>query len=347
MNYKNLFLKHFYDMNQSAVIIRDENSQDEINLFMKDIEKVIYDESRITHIPLIENIIHYIIKAGGKRIRPYLSVLSAKLFSNLSHEIALTGAAIEFIHTATLLHDDVVDNGEKRRGKNTAHLVWGNETVILVGDHLFAQAFRILVKVKNFDVLETISRAAQMLAEGEVLQLSLKNKMPTKEDYFSIITSKTASLFSASCKSGAILSGTHQENCELMEKFGLNFGLIFQIIDDILDYESNFDTLGKKVGDDFFEGKYTLPVILAYEKLDSANKEKLTAIMQKSYNRQDEDFNWMLSILNDTGSLQDSREHAKAYYIENQQILSSFGDANSSIMTIFDEISSKAFSRLK
>ena len=322
-------------MDNSAVL-RDKNIQTmhHIEQHLKTVETLIKHHVSLSHTPLVYDVITHIIGAGGKRIRPALCLMTAALMGGVTEKICLAATAIEFIHTATLLHDDVVDAGEQRRGKRTANMVWGNECAVLVGDHLFARAFSLLSDIKNFDILTVISRASEQLSDGEVLQLSLKNRVPTLENYFYIIHAKTASLFSAACETGAILTKTSSDNIKNMAEFGLNFGLIFQIIDDILDYTSSTDMMGKKTGDDFFEGKYTLPLILAYEKSSDDIKQKIHKMMQASYMRTADDFGFIMDILQNTHAINDAKIYAVDLCKKNKKILAPLPDSDIKVQLI-------------
>lgn len=215
-------------------------------------------------IPLINDVVNHIVSSGGKRIRPALTLICSKLCNyNEKRHIPLA-AAVEFIHTATLLHDDVVDESKLRRGLPTANEVFGNKASVLVGDFLLSQAFQFMVADGSIKILKILSDASAIIAKGEVMQLMSEGEPQTSiDDYLSIITSKTAALFAAACELGAVVSKKNEHETDL-RNFGLNIGIAFQLVDDALDYVADEETLGKTVGDDFREGKITLPVILAY-----------------------------------------------------------------------------------
>ncbi len=217
-------------------------------------------------VPLIPQLAGYLINSGGKRIRPILTIASAKLcgYNQGQRHIALA-ACVEFIHTATLLHDDVVDESDQRRGKETANNIWGNQASVLVGDFLFSRSFELMTEDGSLDVLRVLSKASAIIAEGEVAQLQAASNLETTiDDYMTIIHGKTAALFAAATEVGAIVAEQSLENKEALRLYGLNLGIAFQIADDILDWSANAEELGKNTGDDFREGKITLPVILAY-----------------------------------------------------------------------------------
>jgi len=215
-------------------------------------------------VPMVEKIAEHIISSGGKRMRPTLVLLSAGLTGGIStahHELA---TVIEFLHTATLLHDDVVDVSDMRRGRPTANANWGNAPSVLVGDFLYARSFELLVKIANLPVMERLASTTRLIAEGEVMQLmNVKNPDTSEQQYMTVITGKTAILFQASAETAAILSGCSSAQTQAMAQYGLNLGLAFQLIDDNLDYSGDSATLGKNVGDDLAEGKPTLPLIHA------------------------------------------------------------------------------------
>ncbi len=214
-----------------------------------------------SRVSLVENIGHYIIDAGGKRLRPLLSLLSAGALGHIAHDHIRLAAVIEFIHTATLLHDDVVDLSELRRGRPTANAEFGNAPSVLVGDFLYSRAFQVLVAIGNMPLMALLSDTTNTVAEGEVLQLSRAGNADTDEaTYFNVIRSKTAVLFAAACAGSALLSNNDEQRQALYD-YGLNLGIAFQLVDDILDYEGDPEETGKNVGDDLAEGKPTLPLI--------------------------------------------------------------------------------------
>lgn len=220
---------------------------------------------------LIPAISDHLIGAGGKRLRPLLTLSAAKLAGYQGKDDVTMAAAVEYMHTATLLHDDVVDDSDMRRGKPTARKLWGNQASVLVGDFLLGQAFRMMVAAKSLDALEILSRAAAIIAEGEVMQLAAMNNPQTSEDkYLQIIDAKTAALFAAASEVGGVIAGASRTEIDALSAYGRNLGIAFQLIDDALDYGSIGDVLGKDIGEDFREGKVTLPVILAYHRGDGA-----------------------------------------------------------------------------
>ena len=216
-------------------------------------------------VAVIPQLAGYIVASGGKRLRPLLTLASARLCGYEGRRQIGLATAVEFIHTATLLHDDVVDESDMRRGQASANAVFGNKSSVLVGDFLFARAFQLMTEDGSLDVLRTLSRASAVIAEGEVLQLSASNDISTTEEiYLAVIAAKTAELFAAACRIGALVADRPKAEEEALASFGLNLGLAFQVVDDVLDYSALQATLGKAVGDDFRDGKITLPVVLAY-----------------------------------------------------------------------------------
>lgn len=236
-----------------------------------------------SNVALVENIGHYIVDAGGKRLRPLLSLLSAGAVAEVNSEHVKLAAVIEFIHTATLLHDDVVDLSELRRGRPTANAHWGNAPSVLVGDFLYSRAFQILVAIGNMPLMGLLSDTTNTVAEGEVLQLTRAGQADTSEDdYFEVIRSKTAVLFAAACSGAAILS-QREEQRQTLHDYGMNLGIAFQLVDDVLDYQGKPEETGKNIGDDLAEGKPTLPLIHVM-KHGSPEQQRLVreAISQKS-----------------------------------------------------------------
>ena len=224
-------------------------------------------------VALIPQLAGHVISAGGKRLRPMLTLASAKLCGYHGERHITLATCIEFIHTATLLHDDVVDESKLRRGLKTANSVWGNQASVLVGDFLFSRSFELMVEDGSVKVMGILSSASARLAEGEVMQLLTANDTETGESaYLDVIKAKTAKLFAASCRLGAIVADRPNVEEEGLEAFGMNLGVAFQLIDDVLDYSAKQATLGKTVGDDFQEGKITLPVILAFRRGDDEER---------------------------------------------------------------------------
>ena len=251
-------------------------------------EKLVLVEEKIknklaSEVDLVQKISSYHLKTGGKRLRALLTLGSSKLCGYLKggRDINLA-ACVELIHEATLMHDDVIDNSDIRRGKKTTNLIWGNQSSILAGDYLLSRCFQMIVEDGNLEVLKLLSSTSAKIAQGEILQLQHKNEIDMLEEtYLKIISSKTAVLFSAATKVGAILSEKSNKEKEALEFYGKNLGITFQIADDTLDYNSEVNSFGKKVGNDFFEGKITLPLILLFQQSNNSEKKQLEIIFKQ------------------------------------------------------------------
>ncbi len=246
---------------------RPEMSLDDIRQLIRPELAGVDDEIRAqmhSQVPLIDQVAHYIINSGGKRLRPMLVVLAARACGYTGRDHVAAAAIIEFIHTATLLHDDVVDDSALRRGRRTANSVWGNPASVLVGDFLYSRSFQMMVHIGSMQVMQVLSNATNIIAEGEVQQLvNCHDPDTTEEAYFRVIRNKTAKLFEAGTRIGAILGGQDERVCEALADFGLRLGIAFQLRDDVLDYSASPSELGKNIGDDLAEGKPTLPLIHA------------------------------------------------------------------------------------
>jgi len=224
-------------------------------------------------VSLIPQLAGHIVAAGGKRLRPMLTLAAARLCGYSGDRHFGLAAAVEFIHTATLLHDDVVDESGLRRGRETANAIWGNKASVLVGDFLFTRAFQLMVECGSLEVLAILSRASAVIAEGEVSQLTTSNDTTTTEQaYLDVIRGKTAELFAAAARVGGVIAGRPRAECDALESYGMNLGIAFQLVDDALDYSAKQVELGKTIGDDFREGKLTLPVILAFMRGDESER---------------------------------------------------------------------------
>ena len=261
-----------------------------------------------SNVDLINQMSHYIINSGGKRIRPLLLLLCARATDYDGDYHYSMAVVIELIHTATLLHDDVVDQSTTRRGQETANELWGNAPSVLVGDFLYSRAFEIMVEPNSMEIMKILSKATNQISEGEVLQLlNIKNANVTQREYYRVIERKTACLFKAACQIAGILSNSNQKVIEAMGKFGMHLGNAFQIIDDTLDYESDSNIIGKEVGDDLSEGKVTLPMIYALEKTTKSDKKILTDAIQ---NADASNINQVVEILMNVNAFQYSRDIA-------------------------------------
>jgi octaprenyl-diphosphate synthase len=255
----------------------------------------------------------HLIMSGGKRMRPMLTLASAKLCGYRGAHHVLLAACVEFIHTATLLHDDVVDDSHLRRGSATANALWGNQSSVLVGDFLFSRAFQLMVEAGSLKVLGILSEAAAKIAEGEVLQLMTTNNTTTTEDaYLDVIMAKTAPLFAAACRVGAVMANRPREEEDALISYGRNLGIAFQLVDDVLDYSARESALGKTVGDDFREGKITLPVVLAYRRGSDSERafwQRTLGELQQT----DADLAQAIALLQKHGTLSDTLERAAHY----------------------------------
>jgi octaprenyl-diphosphate synthase len=224
-------------------------------------------------VEMIPEVANHLISSGGKRLRPMLTLAAAQMFGFTGDAHVKLAMAVEFMHTATLLHDDVVDESDLRRGTRTARTIWGNQASVLVGDYLLGQAFRVMVDVGSLECLDILSSAASVIAEGEVMQLGVaKNLETTEDDYLAVIKAKTAALFSAAAEVGPVVAEARKSDRAALRSYGTNLGLAFQLVDDALDYGGKSADLGKNVGDDFREGKITLPVILSYRRGTDAER---------------------------------------------------------------------------
>ncbi|MET3589335.1 octaprenyl-diphosphate synthase [Bartonella silvatica] len=286
-----------------------------INLTQNDMERVnqLILSMAKSEVEMIPEISHHLISSGGKRLRPMITLASARMFGYQGDGHIKLATAVEFMHTATLLHDDVIDESHLRRGKSTARMIWGNQASVLVGDFLLGQAFKMMVDVGSIEALSVLANAAAIIAEGEVMQLSAANNIETNSsDYLKIINAKTAALFSAAAEVGPIIAGYKDQERTALREYGALLGLAFQLIDDALDYGGSTKDLGKNIGDDFREGKITMPVILAYER---GNEEEKTFWKQtlENGNNDDEAFKHAQYLIEKYKCLTDTIEQAHLY----------------------------------
>jgi octaprenyl-diphosphate synthase len=266
--------------------------------------------SEVTMIPEVAN---HLISSGGKRLRPMLTLAMASLTGyEGDHHIKLA-AAVEFMHTATLLHDDVVDESEMRRGRPAARKVWGNEASVLVGDFLLGQAFKMMVEVGSLRALEILSSAAAVIAEGEVMQLgAAKNTSTTEDEYLAVIRAKTAELFAAACEVGPVLTRRPKAEAAACRSFGMNLGIAFQLVDDALDYGGKSAKLGKNIGDDFREGKITLPVVLSFRRGSESERAFWTRALEQG-EIADSDLDTAVGLMVKHRALEDTIKRAQHY----------------------------------
>ena len=277
-------------------------------------------------VALIPQLAGHIIAAGGKRLRPMLTLASARLCGYRGERHVALAAAVEFIHTATLLHDDVVDDSDLRRGLATANAVWGNKSSVLVGDFLFSRAFQLMVEDGSLEVLAILSDASAIIAEGEVLQLVTSNDTETlEESYLAVIQAKTAQLFAAASRIGAVLSDRPPAEEQALEAYGRNLGIAFQLVDDMLDYSAHQAELGKTVGDDFREGKITLPVVLALRQAGEVERAFWQRTLEQ-LDQQEGDLDHAIELMTRHGTLRATLDRARHYGETARRALAPFRD---------------------
>ena len=312
-------------------------------------EKLSFVEDKISYkldskVELVKEMTAYHMTSGGKRLRALLTLECAKLcgYTKGSRDVNLA-ACIELIHAATLMHDDVIDSADLRRGKKTTNKIWGNQSSILVGDYLLSRCFEMMVDDGNIEVLKLLSSTSSKIAQGEVLQLQHKGEVDMLEEtYLRIISAKTAELFAAATKVGAILSDVSSKEKEALEFYGRNLGLTFQIADDTLDYNSESKLFGKKIGKDFYEGKITLPIILLFQKANLKEKESLKGIFLKD-SRDENDFNYTLSLIKQYEIIKECYQKAHHYINLASNSLSIFNNCKEK--TILTNLTSFSLSR--
>jgi len=277
-------------------------------------------------VALIPQLAGHIVASGGKRLRPMLTLGCARLCGYRGGRHIALAAAVEFIHTATLLHDDVVDASDMRRGRDTANAVWGNKPPILVGDFLFSRSFELMVADGSLRILEILSRASSVIAEGEVLQLMTANDTQTSEDaYLAVIQAKTAELFAAASRIGAVMTERPQEEEDALDRFGRNLGVAFQLVDDMLDFSAHPTELGKSIGNDFRDGKVTLPILVAFARGDKGER----AFWRRTIEEQDQragDLEQAIRLLERRGALAETLSRARSYAATAIGALSIFRD---------------------
>ena len=281
-----------------------------------------------SNVELVQKMTDYHLNTGGKRLRALLTLGSSKLcgYTKGTRDINLA-ACVELIHAATLMHDDVIDNGSIRRGKKTPNKIWGNHSSVLAGDYLLSRCFEMMVEDGNIEVLKLLSSTSSIIAQGEILQLQHKGEVDMLEEtYLKIISAKTAELFAAATKVGAILSDVKTREKEALEFYGRNLGLTFQIADDTLDYNSELKLFGKNIGQDFYEGKITLPIILLFQKANKDEKENLKKTFAKEERNQN-DLNYTLSLIKKYDIINSCYQKAKHYINLSSNSLSVFKDS--------------------
>ncbi len=281
-----------------------------------------------SEVPLIPELASHLIAAGGKRIRPLLTLACAALFGYQGTRQHKLAACVEFIHTATLLHDDVVDESSQRRGKASANAIFGNEAAVLVGDFLFSRSFQLMTEDGSLEVLKILSDASAVIAEGEVMQLTTANNIETSTtQYLTVIGAKTAALFAAACEVGGVIAGRPAQDCKTLRDYGEYLGIAFQISDDVLDYGADAARLGKSLGDDFKEGKMTLPVIIAIEKGDADERAFWARTMGTPEQQQPQDLSKAMELLAKHDALAQALREAEAYAAKGVACLKTLPDS--------------------
>jgi octaprenyl-diphosphate synthase len=279
-------------------------------------------------VALIPDLAKHLIDSGGKRLRPMLTLAAAVAGGYAGEHHIRLAAAVEFIHTATLLHDDVVDESALRRGKVSANLMWGNKPSVLVGDFLFSRAFQLMVETDNLAVLDILAGASAVIAEGEVMQLKSTNNLSvTEEHYLNVVSAKTAALFAAAAESGALLSARDDGYVSGMREYGRNLGIAFQLVDDALDYSGRQALMGKSVGDDFREAKMTLPIILAHARARDQDRAFWKRVIETG-NQTESDLDRAITLIEQTGAMQETMSRARAYADEAKRALKVMPDSD-------------------
>ena len=298
-----------------------------------------------SHVPVAFEIGAHIMNSGGKRIRPQLVIIAARMGGYRGMDALKLSAAIECIHTATLLHDDVVDRADSRRGRPAANTVWSNEMCVLGGDFILAKAFSTLTSLKDLRILEIVSRTTERLSEGELFQMcNIGNLEMSEEDYLRIITDKTAVLMEAACRGGAILGGLETREEQALAGFGLNLGIAFQMTDDVIDYRSDKETSGKTPGKDLEEGKLTLPLIRALKEADETEKDRVR-IMIGDGQLEPGDFNWIRDFIERRGGTKKTLQTSREYLQKATQHLDIFPDSEEkmSLMKLADRVLHRSY----
>ncbi|HMM13220.1 MAG TPA: polyprenyl synthetase family protein [Parvibaculum sp.] len=288
---------------QLQALVRDD--MEDVNEFIR--------ERMSSDVPMIPELASHLINSGGKRLRPMLTIAASRLCGYTGGDHIKLAASVEFLHTATLLHDDVVDESDLRRGQKTARMVWGNQASVLVGDFLLGRAFRLMVETRSLRALEIIANAASIIAEGEVMQLAAAKDTGTTEDaYMRVIAAKTAALFAAATEVGAVIADRSAGEAAALESYGRNLGIAFQLVDDALDYGGRAASLGKNVGDDFREGKITLPVVLAFRRGGTEERAFWERTLTRG-DRREGDLDHAKELMTKHGAIEDTIARARHY----------------------------------
>ncbi|WP_340269436.1 polyprenyl synthetase family protein [Sulfitobacter pontiacus] len=297
-----------------------------LNADMTAVNDLIRDRMASEHAPRIPEVTAHLVEAGGKRLRPMLTLAAARLCGYDGPYHVHLAATVEFIHTATLLHDDVVDESAQRRGRPTANLLWDNKSSVLVGDYLFARSFQLMTETNNMRVLAILANASATIAEGEVLQLTAAQNLATDEGiYLQVVRGKTAALFSAATQVGGVIATAPDAQVQALFDYGDALGIAFQIVDDLLDYQGDPNATGKNIGDDFRERKLTLPVIKAIAKGDATERAFWTRTIEKG-KQEDGDLEHALSLLNAHGTLDETKAEALAWAEQAKTALNTLPD---------------------
>lgn len=311
---------------------------------MAEVNTTIRNRMTSEHAPRIPEVTAHLVEAGGKRLRPLLTLAAANLCGyEGDHHIKLA-ATVEFIHTATLLHDDVVDESGQRRGRPTANLLWDNKSSVLVGDYLFSRSFQLMVETGSLRVLDILANASATIAEGEVLQLTAAQDLNTTEAiYLQVVRGKTAALFAAATEVGGVIAGAPEEHVEALRNYGDALGISFQIVDDLLDYGGVSTSLGKNIGDDFRERKLTLPLIKAVAKAGASERDFWQRVIEKG-DQQDGDLETAMALLVKHSALKDTRAEAVLWASKARQALSALPD--SAMKTLLGDLSDYVVARV-
>jgi len=309
----------------AAAVLPDQSPIDRLTALIADdlcaVDELVHARMA-SPVGVIPNLAGHLIDAGGKRIRPMITLASARMLGGGGDQVRKLAAAVEFIHTATLLHDDVVDESDRRRGRDSANRVWGNAASVLVGDFLFARAFNLMVECGDLQVLDILAQASSVIAEGEVMQLAAANDADTsRQRYMDIIGAKTAALFAAAARVGAVAAGRPGREADLLERFGRSLGLAFQLVDDALDYGGVSAAMGKNVGDDFREGKLTLPVAIARDAGDAEERAFWRRVM--GGDQREGDFVQAQNLVRRRGGVTGTLDEARRFADDARDALSS------------------------
>jgi len=312
---------------------------DSIQSTMEQLEQELIEQLR-SRVPVAFDIGAHLMNSGGKRIRPQLAIIAARMGGYTGIDAVKLSGAIECIHTATLLHDDVVDEADTRRGNPAANTVWSNEMCVLGGDFILAKAFSALTSIRNLRILEIVSRATERLSEGELFQMmNIGNMSLTEGQYIQVVTDKTAVLMEAACRGGAILGGFAGEQEEALAQFGFNLGIAFQMTDDVIDYRSDKEVMGKNPGKDLEEGKLTMPLIAALNRADDSERSRVEEMIRaKGLSR--EDLVWVREFLNRRGGIRETLEKSRWYLQKATKYLDIFSGSaeKEALMKLADRI---------